>query len=176
MSSTRDWMCRTNSCSTASRSSRIGSKICARSAETADFCAVSLKGCRKARSGRLRIVGFARGVNALSRLKRNRLDQGTASRRRFVQRAPRSAAVNAAHGGERLDHRATNAGSFRLPRMRHRRQSTARRFRPAADRRARAWRPRAAPPRLRKRHDSGKRDVKAEVERRARHRASPVKQ
>src|SRR6266513_4786724 len=34
-------MWRTNSCSTASRSSRIGSKICPRSAESGEFCIVS---------------------------------------------------------------------------------------------------------------------------------------
>src|SRR6185436_1055978 len=36
-------MCRTNSRSTASRSSRIGSKICARSAESGEFCIMSAK-------------------------------------------------------------------------------------------------------------------------------------
>src|SRR3982750_14946 len=36
-------MWRTNSCSTASRSSRIGSKICPRSAESGEFCIVSAK-------------------------------------------------------------------------------------------------------------------------------------
>src|SRR6185436_6640142 len=41
MSATRDWMWRTNSRSTASRSSRIGSKICARSAESGEFCIMS---------------------------------------------------------------------------------------------------------------------------------------
>src|SRR3954471_23267694 len=36
-------MWRTNSCSTASRSSRIGSKICPRSAESGEFFIVSVK-------------------------------------------------------------------------------------------------------------------------------------
>src|SRR5688572_21741051 len=41
---TRDWMWRTNSCSTRSRSSRIGSKICARSEATGTLWAGSLNG------------------------------------------------------------------------------------------------------------------------------------
>src|SRR5881392_297761 len=44
MSATRDWMCRTNSRSTASRSSRMGSKIWARSARrVAEFWVMSVK-------------------------------------------------------------------------------------------------------------------------------------
>src|SRR5437762_2604880 len=65
MSATRDWICRANSCSTRSRSSRIGSKICARSAVTGRFCAVSVTCTSPGWTSPYRTQH--RGVNALSR-------------------------------------------------------------------------------------------------------------
>ena len=128
MSATRDWMWRTNSCSTASRSSRIGSKICARSAETADFCAVSLKGmCRVWLPVVSQYWSSARGVNALSRLMRNswtkaRHQQCSSKLRGRACAAERRRPATPATAGERLDHSADKRRLVALPAVRDRRQ------------------------------------------------------
>src|SRR5688572_1338543 len=72
MSATRDWMWRTNSCSTASRSPRMGSKICARSAETGMFCAVSVNG--NSRDGRPTIPDSGAGCQRAKPLLQRELD------------------------------------------------------------------------------------------------------
>ena len=131
ISATRDWMWRTNSCSTASRSPRIGSKICARSAKTAISALCRSMGTA-AWCGRLTILNFRAECQRAKPLLRRRL---VMQERQAADRHTASAAVPAEHRREfyrvcwphlpparpRTSATvpppcATNAGSFRLPR------------------------------------------------------------
>ncbi len=159
-------MCRTNSCSTRSRSSRIGSKICARSAVTGSSARCRSRGCRQ-------VVGFTILDSApeCQRAKPLRahvtLDAKSASKLRVTERPPAARSASLADRGERLERRARrSAGSFRLPRC-----GTGARYGLSVSTSSRSAGTIFAASRrsagLRKRHDAGEREVKAEVERRA---------
>src|SRR5204863_6951120 len=114
-SATRDWICRANSCSTRSRSSRIGSKIEARSAVTGSFCAVSVKCNSPGWTSEYRTQHL--GVNALSRC----LDMSWAKQPYKIARDLRIEVRDAflPHGRERPEHPSDIGGVPAFPPVWH---------------------------------------------------------